>query len=623
MCMLQGAAFAQTATYDTASIPETMKKDARSVIRLDKTEIDIRDNDKVVFREHQAITYWSDRDFSQRYVVEYTDQFTDLDQMDIRMYDAQGKLQSRYSKKDMMSQATGDDLVENYKVYYLQLTPLSFPVTVETESVLRKKGFYQIPPFMICRPEQSVMQSVFTIRHPSSMKIVSKPYGIDISPVVKNDEQGISSTWFIQMMPAKKTEPYAESWRNYFPQVRFVSSRMKYDGFEGNLSTWKDVGLWVNGLVKDRGKLNPDQEAQIQGLVKGVEDDREKIRILYQYLQQNFRYVSIQLGIGGYRPFPASFTHQKKYGDCKGLSFYMNACLATVGIKSYCALIAAGDDHLPVDPAFSYIPFNHEILCVPMKNLDTVWLECTSNLSDFATLGSFTENRYALLLKDEGGVLVRTPATRASANLTGVFSQVKLAEDGSGRVVSRIQTTGDPKLRQVDISLQKADDQKRYFVRRMGFSDADGWNVQFSQRDQVPFATDLNLEMEKVPDFMAGSKMFLKSRLYTLINLDYPFPEKRSQDFMLPDPFLHLDTTAYLLPSGYGPESLPEPVQIKSGFGQFETRYWFDKKSNTLYASALLRIEHQRIPVNQYEQLRQFMQKIREEERKKLIIKPL
>jgi hypothetical protein len=616
-------AVAQGISYDTLYIPEDMKKEARSVIRLEKAEIDIRDNDRVTYREHRVVTYWTERDFTQRYVVEYTDQFSELDQMDIRLYDANGRLQSRYTKKDMMNQVTGDDLVENYKVYYLQLIPRSFPVTVETESVIRKKGYYQVPTYMICGPFQSVMQSSFTIRHPSSMKITAKPYGIDINPVTDHGEKDVTSTWTVQQLPAQKTEPYSESWRISFPQVRFVASRMNYDGFEGNLSTWKDIGLWINGLVRDRGKLTPDQELQIRGLVHGINDDREKIRVLYQYLQRNFRYVSIQLGIGGYRPFPASFTHDKKYGDCKGLSFYMQSCLQAVGIKSYCALIAAGEDHTPVDPAFSSIPFNHEILCVPMPGKDTVWLECTSNTADFGHLGWFTENRYALLLKEEGGVLVRTPPTRPADNQTQVRTEVKLVEEGSGEVQSQIRTTGDAKARQVNISLQKADEQKQYFVRRLGFTDADDWRVRFGNREQVPFPTDLDLEMERVPDFIAGSKMFLRPRLYTLLNLEYSFPVDRKRDFILPLPFLHTDTTVYKLPDGFGPESVPDPVSLKTSFGQFDTRYWFDSNTRSVFSTAVLRIDQARVPAELYPELRKFVQQIRDEERKKLIIKQL
>lgn len=623
LLLLCASADAQVLSFSTASIPDSIKQDARAVVRVSRTEVDIRDNDRVILTEYRVVTYWSEKDFADRYVVHYTDQFEDLEKMEVRMYDAMGILKGKYNRKDMMSQASGDGLVENYQVHYLQLTPTSFPVTVEKESVIRKKGYYQLPRYTIQTPNYAVEQSSFTIRHPQSLRIESKAYGIDIKPEVTKDGSNAVSTWTVSGLKARKPEPYGGSWRAYFPQVRFVAGRMKFDGFEGNLSTWKDVGLWVNGLVKGLDQFTPEQEAEIKALVKDAKNQREQVQILYQYLQENFRYVSIQLGIGGYRPFPASFTHKRKYGDCKGLSFYLSSCLKLVGVPSYCALIAAGDDHVPVDPAFSVIPFNHEILCVPLANKDTIWLECTSSLTEFGVLGSFTENRYALLLKEEGGVLVRTPPSNPNLNLNAVTTKIVLADDGSGEVASRMQSSGEPRFDQLQMAMMNEDDRKAYYVRELGYTDAEGWKMTFGERHQNPFPTAIDMTLEKVPEFMAGQKMFLKPRLYQIWAVDADLPAQRTRDFYLPVPGVHRDTTAYQLPEGFGPESLPQPVTVKTGFGSFETSYWFDAAQRTLFTAATLRLNKVSVPAEQYEEVKVLVKAVRDESRKKLIVKPL
>src|SRR5574342_1196313 len=105
------------------------------------------------------------------------------------------------------------------------------------------------------------------------------------------------------------------------------------------MNSWQDFGKFIYALKQGRDELPPEIKQKVHELTDGIADTKEKINVLYGYMQKNTRYVSIQLGIGGWQPFDAKYVAKKGYGDCKALSNYMYSILKEAGIKSYYAVI--------------------------------------------------------------------------------------------------------------------------------------------------------------------------------------------------------------------------------------------------------------------------------------------
>ena len=392
------------------------------------------------------------------------------------------------------------------------------------------------------------------------------------------------------------------------------------DGNEGDLSSWKNFGFWYATLSKGSLNLPDETKSLLKEMVKDAKNDQEKINILYSYLQNNFRYVSIQLGIGGFKPFDASFVDKKKYGDCKALSNYMQSILNCVGIVSYPALINAQYNKQPVDPAFPHNSFNHVILCVP-ANKDTTWLECTSTSTEAGVLGSFTENRNALLITPEGGVLVATPKSKASENTFNLTSKINLNPDASGESESVLETNGEYKEEIIDnVMNEKKDDQKEYLVGQLGFLQPD--EFELSNSNDNNFAkTSFSLKIEKVPEFTAGSKMFLNPRIYKIWNYTLPSTEKRTKSYYCPFPFIKTDTTVYQLPENYTVDNLPKGRDTKFEYGSFKTKYVYDEKANTITSIAFLQLSHNVIPAEKFAEARKFFSNVIEEYTEKIVVK--
>jgi hypothetical protein len=344
----------------------------------------------------------------------------------------------------MIHQLAGEGLVPDGKVHYLKINPTAYPISLQTDYTLKFNGLCHYPSYEIQQPAQSIEKAHFTVRMPSEMELRYKLQNCTLAPTISQEGKNKIYEWDFNLLPAVKYEEGSVSRESRYPKIIVAPSKFELEGYEGDMTSWQSFGKWYGDLSKKALDLPAPRQVELNEMVKNAANEKEKIKIIYQYLQKNFRYVSIQLGIGGYKPFAASFVDEKKYGDCKALSNYTQACLAAIGIKSYQALINAEYNKEPVDPTFTNNNFNHVILCVPLTN-DTIWLECTSNTNDFGVLGNFTENRNALLITEAGGKLVPTPRSNAKDNTFNCVSTINLQEDGSGKATIQIQCNGEYK----------------------------------------------------------------------------------------------------------------------------------------------------------------------------------
>lgn len=607
--------------YLVSSILDSLKKDAHAVYRLDEGIVDVTGPGRYNFHVHQIYTVLN-KDGDHLLKLAYgIDKFRKIDNIEVKVLNKLGAVVEKYKKKDFTVTAAYDgfSLITDNQVMRLQIVSSDYPCTVEVAYTEEVTSFITLPTWSFQSPGIAVETSRFLVKIPAEIDIRYKTKHINITPVVTTLNSKKNYLWEVNNLAAKKSQAGAGEYAKV-PRLLVAANQFEYDGHRGDMSGWKGMGLWYNELVKATNQLSETYKAEIRNLVDGAKSDIDKVRIIYNHLQKNFRYVSIQLGIGGFRPFPANFVHEKKYGDCKALSNYMQACLSAINIKSYSAWINAGADRSPVDPDFPYDGFNHQILCVPIDK-DTTWLECTSSLADFAHLGNFTENRNALVLTENGGVLIPTPKSKSHQNKFTMTTTVNMNEDGSGKTESVMTTTGEYKYEQLAMSQEKADLLKQYFVNGYGFPNPDEFELSFGEKNTMPFNTRLQLKVEKINDFMAGSKMFLRPRIYKIWSSKLPSAENRTEDFLFECPFEKTDTTTYKLPAGFKVEALPKEKQIQFEFGSYNSKHWYDDQQKAIVTTAKLVLTQHHIPAEKYASVRTFFNEVMMDDSQRIVIK--
>jgi hypothetical protein len=606
--------------FDIATVPEAVRKHASVIKRSETIVFEVADINSATTTVHQVLTVMSEAGNEALFFHQGTDKFHLLGDVDIRVYDASGKLLNKYKKKDLTTIAFSDGLVDDGKNHYFRITTPTYPVTVEYKFSMQYKGTLSYPAYRLITPGQGVENSTFIAKVPKELDLRYKEKNVKLAPVITEEGKYKIYKWAVTNLEPIIYEEGAVSFESRYPSILLAPNKFQLDDYEGDMTSWKNFGIWYKQLKKGVDVLPEERKVFFRQMVSEAKTEREKAKLIYEYLQANFRYVSIQLGIGGFKPFSADFTDKKKYGDCKALSNYMQSALDAVNIKSYVALINANSNKEPVDPDFPCNQFNHMILCVPLPK-DTVWLECTSSTNDFAVLGSFTENRNALLIADEGGILVPTPSSRSTDNVFNAHTSIHLEAGGNGKTITNLRTSGEYKQDLINYLFdEKLDDQKSFIVNHLGFKLPDQFKVN-KTNEGSDFHTNIELEIEKIPDFSAGSKMFLNPRVYQFWSSRLPKKENRKLDFYFECPFQKIDTTIIFLPEGYKVDAIPKEKQLKCSFANYATTYHFDEKQNAVISTATMTLAKHRIPAANYAEVKNFFDEVLLDDTQKIVIK--
>ncbi|HEY8783176.1 MAG TPA: DUF3857 domain-containing transglutaminase family protein [Mucilaginibacter sp.] len=609
--------------YLAATIPDSLKENANSVLRYSMIQNEVKGPGKQELKVHYLVTILNEKaDNLAGIALPYNKKFSSINSFEMKVYDADGKLLKKYRKGDMYDHAAEDDesIVTDDRVMEKGHTVVNYPATIEIMFEVDQTSLIGLGEWQIQIEEQSVQSSYYTLSISDDAGFRYLDKNTNLKPQKLDAGNRISYSWGVHNLKAIKLEDGAMPWR-VLPVIRFTANKFEFYGQSGDISTWQSYGKWQQTLNSDVCTLSPERVQQIREMTDTIKTDKEKARFLYKYMQRSMRYVSIQLGIGGLKPFPATFVDQKKYGDCKALSNYMSALLKAVGINSYYAKINAGANEEPADFSFPYDYSNHIILCVPFKN-DTTWLECTSNTQTFGKLGWFTENRNALIITEDGGKLVCTPKSNAQDNQFNSDTHLILDADGAAKAQVKILSTGDVRDIFVDaLPSLSVDKQKEALLRNLNIKQPAVFDFKTGIDNKGIKEFNLDLDFDKYCDIKAGDKLFYHTQVLNFWDFTVPVLEKRKTDYYFKYPLQGSSATTIDLPPGFTVETLPVNQNLKFTYGNYEVNYAYDAAKNQVTSTAKFNLTNHVIPAAKYTELQQYLDAVAKAQNKKLVIR--
>jgi hypothetical protein len=607
--------------YSVAGLPDSLKENAHSVIR-DYTDIfEMKSSNSGIEKIRLAITVLDrEGEKAARLVLPY-DKDSGIDISQITMLDGNGKKIKSVKQSEIEDYPAfmSFELFSDNRVKHYQPSNPEFPYTIVYEYENKQTNLISLGHWMpVSNYNLSVQHAGLTLIHPADVKIRRKEMNIRInsSGVVDNI---MTEKWELNNVKAIEDEPLGVSISERVASVYLMPEILIFDKYKGKADTWENYGQWVFDLYKGRDELLPDDNIKVTTLLMNVTDTLEKIRILYNYLQENTRYIAVTLGIGGYQPYDAKTVYQTGYGECKALSNYMHSLLKFAGIASYPAIVQAGSYKTSIFRDFpNFSQFNHVIVCVP-QGRDTIWLECTDQKIPFGFLGDFTDNRDVLLLTEKGGRFAHTIRYDANDNLR--VSRSDFIIDSTGTATGAIKTNNRG-LQYDNLSsfLRSGyDEQKKFLYSHTGLPSAQIKEFTVREnKDKIPDVTIVEPVISKNYCSFSGKYMILPLNLINVQKALQKMVKTRYSDIMIGRSSIDCDTVIYRLPKNYRPESLPKGTYLKTDFGT----YTFNVSTNgkEIVYSRKFEITEGRHKAIRYKELYDFILAISKADNQKILL---
>ena len=620
---VSASCFAGDGDYAVSKIPDSLMKNADVVMLFDEYNFEVVNLGKSVIKRKYAITIFNENgdDYASLYL--FYDKLHSVNSMDGNLYDENGKKIKSLKKSEVKDISATDEgtLADDSRFKVFNFYHKIYPYTVEYEYELQTRGTYSYPRWQPLHSEKyAIVQTALTIAVPQDITFRYKSFNYAPEPQKGIDKSNNNTfRWELKALKSIEREFAIPTWDYIVPTVYTAPNKFQLDRYEGNMSTWEEFGKFNAQLNKGRDVLPDNIKQKVHELADGLKTDKEKIKALYEYMQQNTHYISIQLGIGGLQPYDATFVATKKYGDCKALSNYMYSLLKEVGIKSYYTLVRSGRGAKYMLQDFPYDPFDHIILCVPSQK-DTVWLECTNQTKPTGYLGDFTDDRYVLLVDEAGGKLVKTPKYTMQQNLQVRKIDGKIGEDGT--LTMNINSTYralQQETRHGIFNSRSRDKQIEYLKEQIDLPHYDVVNFDFSEDNAALPTLSEHLEIKALNyASQTGKRLFILPNIINRAHIKLSANEMRKYSISLGADYIDVDSTELEIPLGYTIEAVPSKLNLESKFGKFRCSTEL-KGSKIVYYRYIERIGGE-FPATDYNDLAKFYEQIYKADRSRIVL---
>jgi transglutaminase-like putative cysteine protease len=604
-------------------VPDELKENANAVVRLSDLSIQISSQKSMTLKSKIVITVYNEYGLKNLNLLEYYDKNRRVSKLEATVYDSFGKEIKTYKKRDFKERSVADgvSIFNDNRALYLDFTPTSYPFTMVTESEIETSNTAFIPSW-------SPIDGYFVSTEKTNLSITYKPdlklkfYEKNFSEAlsIKKSETGSTLSYTAESIKAIKKEDLSPNLYDLVPIVFFSLENFHLESVDGTAKNWTDFGQWYfNSILSDTEELPAATIEKIKQLVGNEKDPIEIAKIVYKFVQNKTRYVSVQVGIGGWKPMLAKDVDKLGYGDCKALTNYTRVLLKNVGVASYYTVVYAGSDEKKnINKDFVSIQGNHVILALPTDK-EMIWLECTSQIQPFGLQGDFTDDRNVLVIKPEGGEIVKTKTYDEKETTKFTKASYQMLDDGTIKGKVEILSKGlhydnafskerMGKEQQVELYKEQYNNVNNLKIDKISIN---------NDTDTILFNEQIEVSATNYAQINNGKLIFVLNAFDQNVFIPKKY-KSRENSFRIIRGFNDQSETEISIPADFKIEAKPQGIELNSEFVYYKIE--FNQFNDKLICKRKLIVKQGLFGKENYEIYRKFRETIAKSDSSKVIL---
>ncbi|MFT3704066.1 MAG: DUF3857 domain-containing protein [Agriterribacter sp.] len=261
---------------------------------------------------------------------------------------------------------------------------------------------------------------------PKQKEIQYKNNNTSVTPVITQNIDATIYEWKITDMKALHLEDNIPDWYDPFGEIMISEYK-----------SWKDVNDWAMELFPPVKNVSAELRKKIESINTATHSDEQKILSALLFVQDDVRYMGIEIGTNSHKPQDPNIVCAKRFGDCKDKSYLLCTMLKQMNIEAAPVLINTNYKKAITGWPPSAKNFNHATVRVKCNN-KYYWLDPTLSLQRGGINNiAYPDYQYGLVVQEGTTALSKIEIQEAGAV---VVKEVFNIPDMSGNARLKVTT---------------------------------------------------------------------------------------------------------------------------------------------------------------------------------------